>query len=148
MYEIKSEIEIEAPIEHVWSVLVDREKYHEWNPVIFSQQGTLAQGCAATMRINPALFSMTVPIVYQQVKEHQELSWFGGPPLVKGFHYFRLEKLSNGNTKLIHGEEFGAMATLLGWPMIATLVKRKYIKADHAFKDRCELLLAQSKQAA
>ncbi len=148
MFEIKNEIEIEAPIEHVWSVLIDREKYHEWNPVIFSQQGTLARGCSATMRINPALFAMNVPIVYQQVEEHQELSWFGGPPLVKGFHYFRLIQLHNGNTKLIHGEEFGVLASLLGGPMIFTRVKSKYIKADHAFKARCELLLAQAKQAA
>lgn len=148
MLTIESNIDIEAPIEHVWAVLTDRERYIEWNPVILSQQGTLARGCAATMRINPALFAMNVPIVYQEVKENQELSWFGGPPLVKGFHYFRIEKIDNGNTRLIHGEKFGLMATLLGLPMIVTLVKRKYIKADQAFKDRCELLFAQAKQAA
>jgi hypothetical protein len=144
MYEIKNEIEIEAPVDHVWSVLVDRDRYCEWNPVIMSQQGVLERGCEATMRINPALFAMTVPLVYQQVSVNRELSWFGGPPLVKGFHYFRLEKLDNGNTKLIHGEQFSLLATLLSFPVIATLVRRKYEKADWAFKHRCELLLRQA----
>jgi len=140
MLKIENNIEIETPIDHVWSVLVDRERYAEWNPVIYSQDGTLQRGCKSNMRINPGLFPMNVSIIYRHVKENQELSWFGGPPLVKGFHYFRLEKLDNGNTKVIHGEEFGPLAAFLSWLPIITIVKNKYKKADRALKARCESL--------
>ncbi len=140
MLEIKNVMNICAPIEHVWSVLVDRESYAQWNPVILSQVGELRRGCQATMRINPVILPMNVSIIYRQVIENKELSWFGGPPLVKGFHYFRLEAIDSENTQLVHGEKFGLLAALLSWPVVLTLVKSNYYKADEALKLRCEAL--------
>ena len=92
--------------------------------------------------------SNRVSIVYRQVIKYQEFSWFGGPALVKGFHYFKLEKLDNGNTQLIHGEEFGWLAAFLSWLPIITVVKAKYKKADVAFKNRCETLFKSQPVAA
>jgi len=142
MLTIENTIKIKASIEDVWSVLVDRENYHLWNPVILSQTGVLQRGCNAKMRINPALFAMNVNIVYRQVLPYTELSWFGGPPVIKGYHYFKLERLPNGDTSVTHGERFGFLATLMGWPAIMTLVKMKYKKADVALKKRCEAQFA------
>ena len=148
MLTIDNKIQIQASVEDVWSVLINREKYHEWNPVILSQTGVLQRGCSAKMRINPALFAMNVGIVYRQVITNQELSWFGGPPLIKGYHYFKLESLPSGETSLTHGEQFGFISTFLGWPFIVTLVKMKYKKADIALKGRCELLYSSQRKAA
>ncbi len=148
MLKIENEIEINAPISHVWSVRVDREAYGQWNPVILSQDGELKVGAKSTMRINPGLFPMNVNIIYREIKQNKELSWFGGPPLVKGFHYFRLHDLGNGKTKLIHGEDFGLLAVILSGLPIVTLVKSKYKKADVAFKNRCEVLFKTMQSAA
>ncbi len=141
MLKIENSTDINAPIEHVWQVLIDRDQYPQWNPVILQQQGVLQRGCSASMRIKPGLFPMNVKIIYRQVNKHTELSWYGGPPLVKGFHYFRLQKISNKQTRLVHGEEFGWLAALLSWLPIITLVKNAYRKSDDLFKIRCESLL-------
>ena len=148
MLTIENKIEIQACIEDVWSVLIDRENYHQWNPVILSQTGVLKRGCTAKMRINPALFAMSVNIVYRQVRPNEELSWFGGPPLIKGYHYFKLKALENCTTEVTHGEHFGFLPTLLGWPAIMSLVKMKYKKADTALKNRCESLFCIQQKAA
>ena len=148
MLTIENTIEIKSSVEQVWEVLTDRDNYAQWNPVILSQTGVLKRGCRAKMRINPALFSMNVDIVYRQVQTNKELSWFGGPPLIKGYHYFKLQSLPNGNTQVIHGERFGFLATLMGWPAIVSLVKMKYKKADRALKKRCETLFNSQQQAA
>ena len=148
MLTIENKIRISQSVENVWAVLIDRENYHQWNPVILSQTGVLQRGCSAKMRINPALFAMNVNIVYRQVRPMQELSWFGGPPLIKGYHYFKLQALDDGTTEVTHGERFGFLATLLGWPAIVTLVKMKYKKVDSALKKRCEALSACQQQAA
>lgn len=148
MITIENKIEISASVDQVWSVLIDRDKYSLWNPVILSQTGSLQVGARAKMRINPGLFPMNVEIVYRQIKKNQELSWFGGPPLIKGHHYFKLEAMNNGHTCLIHGEVFGLVPTILAGPAIATLVKMKYKKADHAFKRRCEQLFPSQVNAA
>lgn len=148
MLTIENKIRISQSVENVWAVLIDRESYHQWNPVILSQTGVLQRGCSAKMRINPALFPMNVNIVYRQVRPMQELSWFGGPPLVKGYHYFKLKALEDGSTEVTHGVRFGLLATLLGWPAIVTLVKMKYKKADSALKKYCEALSACQKNAA
>ena len=148
MITIENKIEICASIEQVWSVLIDREQYSLWNPVIHSQTGDFKVGAAAKMRINPGLFPMNVNIEYRQIKTNQELSWFGGPPLIKGHHYFKLEATSNGHTQLIHGETFGVLPSILAGPAIVTLVKMKYKMADIAFKKRCELLFPSAASAA
>lgn len=45
-------IEIEAPAERVWSILVDLPRYGEWNPFCFACESTLAMGAAVNMRLN------------------------------------------------------------------------------------------------
>ena len=39
MKELRREVEIAAPAERVWSVLVDFDAYPDWNPFIRSIQG-------------------------------------------------------------------------------------------------------------
>ena len=39
MKELRSHIEIDAPPEEVWRVLVDLERYHEWNPFMVEARG-------------------------------------------------------------------------------------------------------------
>ncbi|WP_390615368.1 SRPBCC family protein [Maricurvus nonylphenolicus] len=139
MLEIVNTLEIDAPIAKVWSVLTDRENYPRWNPVIHTQHGELRRGCRGKMRIQPMPGPvLEVDIIYQKVEHERELSWYGGPPLVKGYHYFQLKSLADGKTLLIHGERFGWLATLLSWPAVLGLVKQRYHMADQALQAYCE----------
>ena len=42
--ELNTQIDIDAPVERVWSVLTDFAAYPEWNPFILSAEGSLAVG--------------------------------------------------------------------------------------------------------
>jgi hypothetical protein len=45
-------IEINAPAERVWSILVDLPRYGEWNPFCFACESTLEMGAAVNMQLH------------------------------------------------------------------------------------------------
>lgn len=45
-------IEIAAPADLVWSILVDLARYGEWNPFCFACESTLEMGAAVRMQLN------------------------------------------------------------------------------------------------
>ncbi|BDU35933.1 conserved exported hypothetical protein [Vibrio nigripulchritudo MADA3029] len=47
---VHTEIIIPSAPENVWHVLVDIERYHEWNPAIILVEGSLAEGNSVTYR--------------------------------------------------------------------------------------------------
>ena len=44
MYEISNQVMINAPVDQVWNVLTDFDRFPEWNPVIRRVEGRLAVG--------------------------------------------------------------------------------------------------------
>ena len=44
-------VAINAPVEKVWEVLVDFERYHQWNPFCVEASGKLAVGEPLTMKL-------------------------------------------------------------------------------------------------
>lgn len=53
MYEIRTEIEIAATPEQVWSILIDFVAYSQWNPFIRSITGIVKTGEKLTALIQP-----------------------------------------------------------------------------------------------
>src|SRR5438093_13768282 len=95
MLELRTEIEIDAPAERVWAVLLDFERFSDWNPFIRSirRQALVGSrldvllGASGTrpMRFRPTLKAL-VP--------NREPRWPGrvGPPrLVDGEHILQTE---------------------------------------------------------
>ena len=109
---IQTNIDIDAPIEKVWAVLGDIEKYPQWNPFLLIE-GDLEKGKTLKVTINHKEKSKMVfrPKI---LKFHNFcLEWAGvflHPILFKGTHTFHLEKLSAKKTRLHHGEIFEGMA--------------------------------------
>jgi hypothetical protein len=50
-YSVQAEITINAPLERVWSVLVDLERYKEWNTFVPSMQSTFQVGSLLAMGV-------------------------------------------------------------------------------------------------
>ena len=69
--------------------------------------------------------------------ENKEIRWLvklGIKGLFDGEYYFLLVTVSNGRTKLIHGEHFkGALVPLL-WGMIRQKTQRGFIKHNQSLK--------------
>jgi hypothetical protein len=142
MKEIKSEIEIKAPAETVWNVLMDFDHYSEWNPFIKSIAGHKSKGGQINVFIQPpGEKGMTFKPRVIEHKKQQEFRWLGklwGGLFFNGEHYFLLEDKGNGITQFTHGEKFtgilvGIMSSLL------KNTKSGFEEMNIALKEKCEL---------
>jgi hypothetical protein len=143
--QLRTEVEIEAPVTAVWDVLVDRATYHEWNPFITSFEGPLEEGAELNVVISPpesSDFRFKPRLV--RLEPEKEIRWRGkmiADFLFSGEHYIQLSDLGNGRTRVCHGEDFGGvLLKLLGHQMTATA--RGFVFMNQALKRRAEALYA------
>ncbi|WP_396610977.1 SRPBCC family protein [Haloferax sp. S1W] len=75
--ELTTSIEIDAPPERVWDVLVDFDHYHEWNPFM-RVAGRPNEGATLTVHLMPpgGRESVFEPDV-THCEKHRELRWLG-----------------------------------------------------------------------
>ena len=60
--------EIEAPAERVWQVIVELDRYPEWNPFVVACRSTLAVGAPIEMRVR--VFPFFAQPQREQIFEH------------------------------------------------------------------------------
>lgn len=110
MRAVETQIDIAAPAQTIWDVLVDFESYGKegWNAYIRSIEAPLTKGerisaDTYTEEMGPrALRAKMLAVAFP------ELSWevkLPIPGLIHARHYFRIEALSAGQSRLIQGEE-------------------------------------------
>src|SRR5712692_6091799 len=120
MLELRTEIEIDAPVERVWEVLTDFERFPEWNPFIRRIHGKMQVGSRLDVLIGatgtrPMRFR---PIV-KAVLPNRELRWLGRlalPRLFDGEHVFQIEPLGSMRTRFIQRERFRGLLVPLMAP--------------------------------
>ena len=107
---IRSEIEIEAPPEMVWDVLMDFESYPSWNPFILWVNGRAELGSKLKARLEPpGSRGMTFRPTVTTLKPHSTFGWLGRlgvPGVFDGAHRFELEPLDGRRTRFIQSERF------------------------------------------
>lgn len=110
---ITTEIVIHAPADNVWSILVDIDKYPEWNPFIRKAVGNIEEGNTLEVTFqtkgdDPIVFTPKI-ISY---KEKAVLQWEGRlflPGIFTGRHTFELVPVSADTTRLIQKEDFNGI---------------------------------------
>lgn len=137
---IKTEILIPVPAQQVWEVLIDFEKYPEWNPFIRNISGEHDVGGQLDVQIVPpegkAMTFRPTVLVFDQAREFRWKGKLFIPGLFDGEHYFSLNPINAHETKLIHGEYFsGILVGLLGKALKNT--KRGFILMNEALSRRC-----------
>lgn len=145
--QLRTEIEIDAPPALVWQILIDGASYHEWNPFITTLEGALTPGAHLNVVVSPpdgSDFRFRPRVV--RCEPERELRWRGTVLvdfLFYGEHYFLLEDVGRGRTRLTHGEDFGgALLRFLGKQLTATA--RGFVFMNHALKRRAEGLVARA----
>jgi hypothetical protein len=118
MKELRTEIEIAAPPERVWTVLIDFDSYPDWNPFIRRITGQPAVGSRLEVRLEPPEGrGMTFKPSVLKAQAHQEFAWLGRlmvPGIFDGEHRFELHP-RNGGTLFVQREVFkGIVDALLG----------------------------------
>jgi hypothetical protein len=141
MKKLQTEIQISAPAQKVWSVLMDFERYPEWNPFIrIEGRPVVGSQLKNTMTLaarSPQVFKPEVLVV----EENKEFRWLGRlfiPGLFDGEHYFRLEAIDDNTTRLVHGEHFRGMLVGLLMRMIGEDTRASFERMNVALKKRVE----------
>lgn len=111
MKKLETEILIEAPIELVWIAFTDFESYTKWNPFM-SISGELKLGDKVKVEVvlkdKNSVFRPKIIVL----EDERKLEWKGNlvhKRIFSGLHYFHFSPEGEGQTRLIHGEEFSGI---------------------------------------
>ena len=141
MHVLETRIEIAAPAERVWSLLVDFESHSRWNPFIRAIEGTLAVGRPLSVFIQPPGSSgMRFRPTVVAVAPNRELRWKGRllfAGLFDGEHYFRLET-SSGVVTFCQGETFSGILVPLFRRSLDGATRQGFIAMNEALKREAE----------
>ena len=138
---LDTEILIDAPAAHVWSILTKLDAYPEWNPFIRSASGEVRPGARLSVTIqppgrDPLSFEPTLIVV----RPDRELRWRGKlwlSGLFDGEHVFEIEPLAEDRVRLRHFETFdGVLVPLLGGVLADT--EEGFRAMNAALKEQAE----------
>ena len=140
MRRIETAIDIAAPPQAVWDVLVDFAAYPDWNPLIRRLQGEARVGARLEVTVQPpGGRAMTFKPTVQAADPGRELRWLGRvllPGLFDGEHGFRLGP-SAGGCRLHHGKTFSGILVPLFDKMLEK-TERGFRALNEALKQRAE----------
>ena len=136
---LETSIDIEAPPQDVWAVLLDLPAYGDWNPFIVAAEGTAEPGERLTLRMQVAGKSFTLRPTVHTRTEAQVLRWRGSVGvrgLFDGEHVHELQPIPTG-TRYVQRERFtGVLLPLMARTVDAT--ERAFGQMNLALKQRAE----------
>ncbi len=139
--EIRTELEIAAPVREVWGILTDFARYQEWNPFITEILGEAVVGSALRVQLSlPEGRDHQLKPRLLKVEENRELRWRGHlvlPGLFDGEHFFRLEAVGPNRTRFVQGENFEGILVRFSGRTI-TRAARGFVYMNEALKRRAE----------
>ena len=137
--ELKTQIEIKATPEAVWSTLTDFSEYSKWNPFIRMIKGDVRVG----NQIKVGLIKMTFKPKVLVFEKNQEFRWLGHlffKGLFDGEHYFKISKGEEGSCLFEHGERFKGFLIPFMKRMLLGETKDGFNEMNRALKERVEKL--------
>lgn len=124
---IDTEIKLNAPVEKVWEIFTNFERYPEWNPFVKELKGEVKEG----NQIEVALPGMNFKPIVLAYKPKKELIWKGKflvKGLIDGQHEFLFNENPDGTTTLIHREKFSGI-------LIRFLIKKLKVETKQGFEE-------------
>ena len=124
MKELRTQIDIEAPVAKVWDILTGFENWKNWNPIVNQVSGTATLGSKLTVtmkgkngkdaqRYMPTITAIDKP-KYFRWRAHMMASF-----MFTNDKVFELEEIPTG-TRIIHREEFSGILVPLFWSKLSS----------------------------
>ncbi len=142
MRELRTEIEIAAPLTKVWNILTDFNNWKQWNPIVKQARGVASLGSklSITMCGKDGKASNKYSPVITTFEEPKSFRWRA--QMMAGFLFtndkvFALEEIASG-TRLIHIEGFSGILVPMFWsklnqgvlPMLKSMNDALKVKAE------------------
>ncbi|MGH8378215.1 MAG: SRPBCC family protein [Gammaproteobacteria bacterium] len=140
--ELKASIDIKAPPESVWQVLLDFPRYPEWSEFLAHIEGPAVPGSRLRVGMVGTNGSANVfkPMVLQ-VTPARTFRWLGNlgvPGLLDREHGFFLEYLFGGSTRLRQTVIFSGFLAPLLWRRLEPPTSEGFAAFNDALKQRVE----------
>lgn len=139
---ISAEVDIDAPAERVWDILVDLDRYPEWNPFTTKVESTLRVGERAVLHVQMRPDKAVVQV--ENVTTYEpgvRLCWgmkLGARFLLAANRCQVLNPLPRGGTRYYTCDEFhGALVPLVLW-LYGVDIQRGFNGVAQALKHRAE----------
>ena len=137
---VKTEIEIAAPVQTVWNLVTDVDKWQEWSPTINASEGNVSVGSKVSITMMSKEAGKDGPKYQPEIIQLDEPRFFKWRAhMMAGFIFtnekiIELEETPTG-TKVIHSETFsGLMAAAMRGqmekgvpPMLNMMCKSRYL---------------------
>lgn len=141
-FDLKTQIDIQAPPSVVWSHLINFDAYPKWNPFVKQISGKLEKGARLKITVQacasePMDFKPRLLIV----ETDRELRWLGRlwvPGIFDGAHRFRIQPLPGGASRLIHTESLSGILVPFLRGMLDTQTRCGFEAMNRALKARAE----------
>ena len=133
---VHHEISIKATPEQVWSVLMDTEKYDEWNPVMKLVKGEVSERNNVTYQFTQDKDNISeIPITVFKIVPNQLLNQKGGMPAILTYDHKYILESEGENTKLTIHEDYKGIYVNFWNP---NAVQIAYERLNNAIKKRVE----------
>lgn len=148
MHVINAEIEIDAPPERIWSLLIDFPSYPRWNPFIRAIEGELRVDASLKVLVQPpGAKGMEFRPTLLSAAPNRELRWKGKfllPGLFDGEHYFTIEGRPEGGAIFRQGEIFSGILVPLFKHSLDGAIMQGFAAMNEALQREAELTPAES----
>jgi len=139
---IAFEMMIDAPVERVWAVLSDFQRYSEWSPTVKRFSAIPKVGQKVSIRLEqPGETGITMRPKILVLDPQRELRWRGRlfvRGLFDGEHYFCLEPVGTDKTRFVQGEYFSGLLVPFLERMIQGNTSKGFELFNEALKQRVE----------
>lgn len=142
---VETVIKINADPQTVWSIMDDLERYPEWNRLTSDLVGRTTVDSVVRGTLTKGGNSPSVPIspTITTIVGARELRWLTDLPGFRGEHYFLLRRLDNGDTELVHGEDFSGSLAEERWDGINASSPPAFRQLNDNLKDRAEAFASE-----
>ncbi len=105
----KADVEIQAPVDVVWTLLTDLPGYPRWNPYIYPATGRIAAGETLDLELHAGGQTAEVEVTVLSVTPNHVLSWGGSLLGVSRTLTFTIDDLGAGRVHLTADEQFSGL---------------------------------------
>jgi hypothetical protein len=140
----RSESNIDAPADKVWSVLLDLDRYPEWNPYTVAMRSTLQVGDPMVMSVKMSeLLTIEQTEYIRVVEENHKICWgidTDTPEFNSGERCQWLEEIPGGGTHYVSEDLIEGIANPLVTALFGDAVQNGFDAVALALKRRVEAL--------